>query len=104
MDNKEAISIALQTNIIPMAMTSFTTAVGFATLGLSDIEPIATLGIAITSGALIAFVLSVTLAPAILLTLKDKYKVKPVRLLDLSKLKGYGAFIVRHDKKIFLHH
>jgi predicted RND superfamily exporter protein len=102
MDNKEAISIALRTNIIPIAMTSFTTAVGFATLGLSDIEPISTLGIAITSGALIAFVLSVTLTPAILLTLKDNYKVKPVRLLDLSKLKGYGAFVAKHDKKIVL--
>lgn len=100
--NKEAVTVALQKNFLPIAMTSFTTATGFATLGLSAIEPIATLGLAITSGALIAFVLSVTLAPAILLTCKEKHTVKPVHFLDLSQITGYGAFIKRHDRKIIL--
>ncbi len=100
--NKEAVTVALQKNFLPIAMTSFTTATGFATLGLSTIEPIATLGIAITSGALIAFVLSVTLAPAILLTRKESHAVRPVQFLDLSKLTGYGAFIKRHDRMIIL--
>ena len=100
--NKEAVTVALQKNFLPIAMTSFTTATGFATLGLSAIEPIATLGLAITSGALIAFVLSVTLAPAILLTRKEEQSVKPVHFLDLSHIKGYGTFIKRHDKKIIL--
>ena len=100
LNNKEAVRIALQTNLLPIAMTSFTTAAGFATLGLSTIEPISTLGIAITCGALIAFVLSVTLAPAILLTLKETYSVKPIAWFDLSKIKGYGTFIVKNDKKI----
>ncbi len=100
--NKEAVTVAMQKNFLPMAMTSFTTATGFATLGLSAIEPIATLGLAITSGALIAFVLSVTLAPAILLTCKEDYAAKPVHFLDLSKLTGYGVFIKRHDRKIIV--
>lgn len=99
-DNYNAVTLALKSNIIPIALTSFTTAVGFASLGLSSIEPIATFGIAITMGALLAFVLSVTLAPAILLTLKDGFEVKPVRFLNLLDTKGYGAFIVRNDKKI----
>ncbi len=98
--NKEAVKEALQHNLLPIAMTSFTTATGFATLGMSAIEPIATLGIAITAGALIAFVLSVTLAPAILLTLKEDYPVKPVRFIDLGRVSGYGAFIRRYDKRI----
>ena len=100
--NKEAVTVALQKNFLPIAMTSFTTATGFATLGLSTIEPIATLGLAITSGALIAFILSVTLAPAILLTRKEDHAVKPVHFLDLSTLTGYGAFIKRHDRKIIV--
>lgn len=98
--NKEAVSIALKTNILPIALTSFTTSIGFASLGLSAIEPISTLGIAVTSGAIIAFLFSISIAPAILLTLGDEYKVKPIRFFNLLNTKGYGAFIVRNDKKI----
>jgi predicted RND superfamily exporter protein len=100
MKNKKAVYLALKNNIIPITMTSFTTAVGFATLGFSTIEPISTLGIAITSGAIIAFILSVTIAPAILLLLNDEYKVKPIKWLNLLDTKGYGAFIVKHNKRI----
>lgn len=99
---KEALIYALQSNIVPMALTSFTTAVGFATLGISAIEPVATLGIAITSGAVLAFVLSVSIVPAILLTLREDYTVTPVKIINLAHIKGYGAFIRRNDKKIVL--
>ncbi len=97
---KEALTEALRSNITPMALTSFTTAVGFATLGLSAIEPIATLGIAITSGAVLAFILTITIVPAILLTLGGNYKITPVKIINLTYIKGYGAFIKRNDKKI----
>lgn len=98
--NKEAVTIALKTNILPIGLTSFTTAVGFSSLGLSAIEPISTLGIAVTLGAIIAFLLSISIAPAILLTLNNDYKVKPIKFFNLLDTKGYGAFIVRNDKKI----
>ena len=99
-NNKESVYLALKNNILPIALTSITTAIGFATLGLSAIEPIATLGVAITTAALLAFIFSITIAPAILLTLDDNYKVKNLSFINLSKVKGYGAFIVRNDKKI----
>jgi len=99
---KHSLFLALRSNIKPMAMTSFTTAVGFATLGFSAIEPISTLGIAVTCGAIIAFIFSITIAPSILLTLKEDHKVKPVKLFNLINLKGYGKFITNHDKKIVL--
>ena len=99
---KVALAEALDSNMLPMAMTSFTTAVGFATLGLSAIEPIATLGIAITSGAVLAFVLTVTIVPAMLLTLGDDYEVVPVKIINLAHIDGYGRFIQRNDKKIVL--
>ncbi len=100
MENKEAVFMALKTNITPMALTSFTTAIGFASLGFSNIEPISTLGIAITSGAIIAFILSITIAPAILLLIPNSYKIKPIKFLNLINTKGYGSFIVKNDKKI----
>ena len=99
-NNKEAVKLALQNNILPITFTSLTTATGFATLGLSSIEPISTLGIAITSSAILAFIFTITIAPAILLILDDNYKVKPLKFLNLLNSKGYGAFIVKNDKKI----
>lgn len=99
-EGKEAVRIALKNNILPIALTSITTALGFASLGFSAIEPISTLGIAITTGALIAFLLSVSLAPAILLILPQAHKVKEIKLFNLANISGYGAFIRRHDKKI----
>lgn len=100
LSNKEALNIALKTNIIPIGMTSLTTALGFSSLGLSSIEPISTLGVAITSAALLAFIFSITLAPAIILILKDSYVVKPVSIFNFLSSSGYGAFIRRNDKKI----
>ena len=100
--NKEAVYLALKNNFLPIAMTSITTAIGFATLSTSAIEPIATLGIAITAGALIAFLLSISLVPALLLLLNDTYKIKPIKFLNFIHTKGYGAFIVRHDKQIVI--
>ena len=97
---KEALTQAMRSNIVPMTLTSFTTAVGFATLGISPIEPIATLGIAITTGAVLAFLLSITLVPAIILTHKEEKKVLHVRIFNLTHISGYGAFIRRYDKQI----
>ena len=99
-DTKESGYLALKSNLIPIALTSFTTAVGFASLGLSELEPISTLGIAITSGAIIALVLSITIAPAILLTLPKEYKTKATKIFNLVHINEYGAFIVKNDKKI----
>jgi predicted RND superfamily exporter protein len=99
-DNKQSLAMALKSNLLPIGMTSLTTAIGFATLGLSKIEPISTLGIAITSGAFIAFLFTITLVPAIILLLKNNYQVKPISLLNLLSVKGYGDFIIKHDKKI----
>jgi len=98
--NKQAVINALENNLMPIALTSLTTAIGFATLGLSTIEPISTLGVAITSSAFLAFIFTIFLAPAILLSLKEDYKVKPMKFLNVLDTKGYGKFIVRNDKKI----
>ncbi|MDM5271390.1 MMPL family transporter [Sulfurovum sp. zt1-1] len=98
--NKEAVYRAMKSNIIPIALTSLTTAIGFASLGISEIEPISTLGLAITSGATWAFVFTITIAPAILLTLKDDYRFQLPRFLNLLNTQGYGAFITKNNKKI----
>jgi len=98
--NKDAVYQALKNNFLPIALTSFTTATGFASLSLSSIVPIATLGYAITGGAILAFLLSVSLAPALLLFVKEAYQPKKITFIDFSSMQGYGKFITKHDKKI----
>ena len=101
LENKEAVTHSLQKNFLPILLTSMTTTVGFSTLAISDIVPVATLGIATASGAVLAFVISVLWMPAVLLLLK-----KPIKGASADKKVfksyGYGAFIVKNDKKIVL--
>ena len=98
--NREAVETAMRKNLAPIFLTSFTTTVGFATLSFSAVEPIATLGMAIGTGAIVAFLLTISIVPSILLLLDDDHQVKPIKLLNFLDIKGYGAFISRHDKKI----
>ena len=98
-ENKEAVFTSLQKNLLPILLTSMTTTVGFSTLAISKVIPVATLGIATASGAVLAFFISVVWMPAVLLLLK-----KPIKGVkqEKSQIKsyGYGNFIVRNDKKI----
>lgn len=55
-------------------MTSITTSVGFASLGISEVMPIQTLGIATASAALLAFVLTILFVPAILAIVNPNIK------------------------------
>ena len=48
---------------LPCFLTSLTTAIGFISLGLSDIPPIRHLGLAAAGGMIIEFVLTVTIIP-----------------------------------------
>jgi len=73
--------------------------VGFSTLAISHIVPVATLGIATASGAVLAFVISVLWMPAVLLLLKKPIKGASVEKKAYKSF-GYGTFIVKNDKKI----
>jgi predicted RND superfamily exporter protein len=100
--NVEAVEITLSKNFYPILFTSLTTIVGFSTLILSHVVPIATLGIATASGAAVAFLISIVWMPAVLLLSHREVKqVEVKKEINLNTL-GYGAFIVRNDKKIIL--
>ena len=101
LDTVGAVEFTLAKNFIPILFTSMTTVVGFSTLILSKVVPVSTLGIAATSGVVVAFIISILWMPSVLLLLK-----KEIAKVDVQEVKihtfGYGAFIVRHDKKIIL--
>jgi predicted RND superfamily exporter protein len=75
--------------------------VGFSTLALSKIVPVATLGIATASGAALAFLISVVWMPSVLLLLEKRDFTKRKKR-DFLKGLGYGRFIVRHDRFIVI--
>ena len=105
LENEEAIHYTLEKNIVPIFFTSMTTAVGFASLGISDITPIKTLGIATANAALIAFVLSILFVPAMLIILNPK--VKKVQSTSnrhdsFNFASKYASFIVHQHKRILV--
>ncbi|MBU1668097.1 MMPL family transporter [bacterium] len=101
-ENSQAVLQSMEKNFLPIFLTSVTTAIGFATLTISEVIPVLTLGIATASGAVLAFIISVVWMPAVLLLLKKPMKVQAVETTKSHKTLGYGAFIVNHNKKIVL--
>ena len=100
-ENRQAVQNALQENFLPILLTSLTTAAGFLTLAISEIVPVSTLGIAIASGAILAFFISITWMPAVLFLLDAPLKVRPKTKTNKKSLR-YGEFIVKNDKRIIL--
>jgi len=104
MDNYTAIHYSVDKNFLPILLTSLTTAVGFASLGISHVIPIKTLGIATANAALLAFVLTILFVPAVLAIINPKVKKK-----ELDEERGesllahrYAQFIIRNDVKILI--
>ncbi|MCK5853705.1 MAG: MMPL family transporter [Sulfurovaceae bacterium] len=99
-DNFIAVKQSLSKNFLPIFLTSLTTTIGFATLTISEVIPVFTLGIATASGAILAFIISVVWMPSVLLLLKKEFKPSIIKKVKKQKPLGYGKFIVKHDKKI----
>ena len=103
LDNHEAIHYSVRKNFLAILLTSLTTAVGFASLAVSSVIPIKTLGIATANAALLAFVLSILFVPAMLAILnptvaKEESGGRPHSLFA----QRYSRFIIRYDKAILL--
>ena len=101
--NIDAVTHSITKNMLPVFLTSITTAIGFATLTISKVIPILTLGIATASGAILAFFISLLWMPAVLLILnRDVKKEAVTKNIENEKKSNfkYGAFIINNNKKI----
>jgi hypothetical protein len=74
MHNYEAIHYSVKKNLLAIFLTSVTTSIGFASLGISAVVPIQTLGIATASAAVLAFVMTMLFVPAFLAILNPNIK------------------------------
>ncbi len=66
---REALISSMTINMQPIFLTSVTTAIGFLSLNFSDSPPFRDLGNMVATGVMLAFVLSVTFFPALLMAL-----------------------------------
>ena len=107
MHSNEAIHYSVNKNLLPIFLTSVTTAIGFASLGISHVVPVKTLGIATATAAVLAFIFTILFVPAMLAILKLKVKKADEDNLKESHKshhfsKLYAAFVVKNDAKILL--
>ncbi len=102
LDNHTAIHYTVSKNTLALFLTSLTTSIGFASLSISAVVPIKTLGIATASAAMLAFVLTMLFVPALLAIINPK--IKPVHAQNEHNAhkfaKKYVDLIMLHDKKI----
>ena len=79
----EAIVEALRINMHPVFLTSLTTAIGFASLNFSDAPPFRDLGNLTAYGIIAAWLLSVTLLPALMALLPGGARVRETKGPDM---------------------
>ena len=82
-DKKTAMQESLRVNFMPVFLTSITTAIGFLSLNSSDSPPFGDLGNVAAIGVMIAFVLSITLLPALATILPVSVKQRESKTLKI---------------------
>lgn len=98
-DRRAAMRESLRINFGPVFLTSLTTAVGFLSLNFSDAPPFRDLGNMTAMGVGLAFLLSITLLPAMMMVLPLRRPRHPARGGDF--MPRLADFVVRHRGKLF---
>jgi len=98
---REAIVESLRINLLPVIITSVTTAIGFLTMNFSDAPPFKDLGNIVAMGMIAALFFSVLTLPAIMAILP--VKVKPTVAKQGSRtilIDKFGEFVIKNNKKL----
>ncbi|MCU4675413.1 MMPL family transporter [Catenovulum sp. 2E275] len=96
MDKTQAIEQALEINFSPVFITSATTAIGFLTFNFSDVPPLRDLGNLVAVGVMLAFILAITLLPAML-------KILPIHIpqkteSEFGRMDKFGDWVIKKHK------
>lgn len=95
---RDALLTSLRINFQPIFLTSITTAIGFLSLNFSDAPPFNDLGNMVATGVMLAFLLSITLFPALLMLLP--IKVKPRKEDKRDYMEHLSHFVIQHRVKL----
>ncbi|MAT49998.1 MAG: RND transporter [Porticoccaceae bacterium] len=99
MNKLDAIRQSLKDNFMPIFLTSLTTVMGVFTFTFAELPSLRRIGLSVALGVTIAFVLSVTLLPALLSLLP--MKVKPARK-GTNLFNRIAEFSIAHYKPVVI--
>ena len=99
-DKKAAMRESLRVNFMPVFLTSITTAIGFLSLNSSDSPPFGDLGNVAAMGVMIAFVLSITLLPALATILP--VSVKPRESKTHKIMNSVAEWVIAKQKTLLI--
>lgn len=94
----EAMKDSLRINLQPIFITSITTGIGFLSMNFSDVPPFHDLGNVVAIGVMFAFVLSVTLLPALMMILP--IRVKKTKQKDGHAMMRLSGFVIANQKPL----
>ena len=83
-----------------MFLTSVTTAIGFLSMNFSDAPPFRDLGNIVAMGVMVAFALSVTFLPAVMMLLPGKVKVRETT--SSQAMGRFAEFVIARRSKLLL--
>lgn len=98
-DKHDAMLGSLRVNFQPIFITSITTAIGFLSMNFSDVPPFHDLGNVVAMGVMFAFVLSVTVLPAMMMLLPVRVKVQEES--DNVMMARFSQGVVRRRQSLF---
>jgi len=98
-DKETAMLESLRLNLGPVFLTSITTAIGFLSLNFSDAPPFLDLGNMAAMGVMVAFLLSLSFLPALLIILPVKASTRHTR--GQGAMERLGDFVIRKRTPLF---
>lgn len=99
-DKRAAMTHTLEVNLVPVFLTSFTTAIGFFSLNTSDSPPFRELGTVVGFGVMGAMLFTLTMLPAMMLWLP--VRVRAQTRFERFNLAGLADRILAHHRAYFL--
>ncbi len=96
----DAMKESLRVNFQPILITSVTTAIGFLSMNFSDVPPFHDLGNVVAIGVICAFVLSITLLPAIMMILPVKANIDDAR--ESRLMAKLAEFVIARRQSLFI--
>ncbi|MEM9168763.1 MAG: MMPL family transporter [Pseudomonadota bacterium] len=102
MQKRDAIVEAIRINFLPVGVTSVTTMVGFMSLQFSDSPPFRDFGFITATGIFFAWMLSITLLPALLSLAPIRVKPREGGRDGQTFFGGFADAVVRYSTPLFI--
>ncbi|MCP4982965.1 MAG: MMPL family transporter [Gammaproteobacteria bacterium] len=97
---EEAMVDSIRINFQPVFLTSITTAIGFLSMNFSDAPPFHDLGNIVAMGVMVAFVLSVTFLPAVMMLLPGRHKIEETA--SSRVMSRFAEFVIASRGKLLI--